>query len=88
MNQETIVLNPRLAWREIEGYVVVISPEDSIVHELNETASFIWKHADRGRNVTEIANLLSDEFSVDAAQAKADTEGLLAVFLEKGLLAN
>jgi Coenzyme PQQ synthesis protein D (PqqD) len=88
MNRETIVLNPRLAWREIEGHVVVISPEDSIVHELNETASFIWKHADCGRNVTEIANLLSDEFSVDAAQAKADTEGLLAVFLEKGLLAN
>lgn len=85
MNLQTIALNPRLAWREIEGRVVVISPEDSFAHELNETASFIWKQADRGRNVSEIAHLLSDEFDVDAAQARADTEGLLLVFLQKGL---
>lgn len=88
MNRETVVLNPRLAWREIQGRVVVISPEDSVVHELNETASFIWKHAERGRNVSEIADLLTTEFRVDAAQAQADTESLLAVFSQKGLLAN
>lgn len=88
MKRETIVLNPQLAWREIEGRVVVISPEDSVVHELNETASFIWKHADGGRDVAEIASLLSEEFSVDALQAKADTEGLLERLVQKGLVAS
>jgi hypothetical protein len=88
MNRETVVLNPRLAWREIEGRVVVISPEDSVVHELNETASFIWKHAERGRNVSEIADLLTTEFRVGVIQAKADTQSLLAVFSQKGLLAH
>ena len=88
MNRETVILNPRLAWREIEGRVVVISPEDSVVHELNETASFIWKHAERGRKASEIADLLIAEFRVDVAQANADTQSLLDVFSQKGLLAN
>lgn len=81
-----ITFNPRLAWREIEGRVVVISPEDSVVHELNETASFIWKHADRGRSVNEIANLLSLEFRVEASQARSDTEELVQMLLQKGLV--
>jgi hypothetical protein len=88
MNQETIVLNPQLAWREIEGRVVVISPVDSVVHELNETASFIWKHADRGRDVREIVELLAEEFGIDIAQAKNDTEELLTLLQKKGLVIN
>lgn len=86
MKQKPIVLNPQLAWREIEGRVVVISPADSIVHELNETASAIWKHADQGCSAAEIADLISGEFSVDVNRAKIDTESLLAVFAQKGLV--
>lgn len=86
MSEQTITLNPQLAWREIEGRVVVISPEDSVVHELNETASFIWKHADSGRSVGEIVNLLSLEFRVDVPQARSDTEELIRTLLEKGLV--
>jgi Coenzyme PQQ synthesis protein D (PqqD) len=88
MNRETIVLNPQLAWREIEGHVVVISPEDSVVHELNETASFIWKQASNGRSLAEIARSVSDEYGVDAAQARKDAEELLAALSTKGLLVN
>jgi hypothetical protein len=88
MNRENIALNPQLAWREIEGNVVVISPGDSMVHELNETASFIWKQANDGRNLTEIVRSLSDKYRVDAAQARNDAEELLAALSKKGLLIN
>jgi hypothetical protein len=86
MSKGPIALNPQLAWREIEDRVVVISPEDSVLHELNETASFIWKHADRGCSVNEIADLLSLEFRVEAPQAKSDTEDLLLLLQQKGLV--
>ena len=78
--------NPLLAWREIQGEVVIISPEDSRVHELNSTASFIWKQVDSQRSAAEIAERLAEEFDVTYEAALYDTEDLLASFAEKGLL--
>lgn len=78
--------NPLAAWREIDGVVVVISPEDSVLHELNPTAGFIWKHATGERTAEEIAALLATEYDVDAATALADTRELLAELAGKKLV--
>ncbi len=78
--------NSLAAWREIDGVVVVISPEDSVLHELNPTAGFIWKHATGERTAEEIAVLLATEFDVDAATALADTRELLAELAGKKLV--
>jgi len=78
--------NPLAAWREIDGVVVVISPEDSVLHELNPTAGFIWKHATGERTAEEIAVLLAAEYDVDAPTALADTRELIAELAGKKLL--
>ncbi len=61
-----------LAWREIDGSVVIISPERSMVHELNPTASFIWKKVDGKRTTDEIAEQVAAEFDVTRESALAD----------------
>jgi len=78
--------NPSLAWRSIEGEVVVISPEEGIMHELNETASFIWNLADGKHTSVEIANRLAEEFEVPLEVACADTEELIALLRDRHLL--
>lgn len=80
------VQNPLAAWREIEGVVVIISPEDSVLHELNPTASFIWKHSTGERTAREIARLLVGEFEVDFSTALADTCELLEDLRRRNLL--
>lgn len=80
------VQNPLAAWREIDSVVVVISPEDSVLHELNPTAGFIWKHSTGERTTEEIARLLADEFEVEVATALADTRELIAELAAKKLL--
>ncbi len=80
--------NPLAAWRELEGQVVIMSPEDSVLHELNETASFIWKRANGERCIEEIASELSAEFEVDQATALLDTQALLSELFAKRLLAD
>jgi len=80
------VQNPLAAWREIEGVVVIISPEDSVLHELNPTASFIWKHSTGERTAEEIARLLAEEFEVDFPTAVADTCELLQELQRRNLL--
>ncbi len=86
MNAGRMVPNPILAWREIAGEVVIISPEDSVVHELNATASFLWKQMQCGRSVAELAEILAEEFDVDPKTARADTTALFASLEEKRLV--
>jgi hypothetical protein len=78
--------NAQLAWREIDGEIVIISPEDSQVHELNETAALIWKHADGGQTVEEIAADIAVAYDVTSESARRDVAELIAHLEEKQLL--
>jgi hypothetical protein len=78
--------NPKLAWREIDGEAVIISPEDSHVHELNETASLIWTNADGQRSVDEIASVMAGKYDVALEMAKSDVTELIEILFAKGLL--
>jgi phosphatidylserine decarboxylase len=78
--------NPQLAWREIDGEIVIISPEDSQVHELNETAALVWKRADGAQTVEEIAARMAAEFEVSCESAQQDVAELIAQLAEKQLL--
>ena len=80
-----IVRNPKLAWREVDGEMVIISPEDSQVHELNETASLIWKHAD-GESLEEMAERISAEYEISLEAARADIGELVAALEQKQLV--
>lgn len=86
MNEDKWAHNPNLAWREIDGEVVIISPEDSVVHELNATASFLWKQLNGRRNVKELAGMLAREFEVDLETARADTSELMSFLHQRRLL--
>jgi coenzyme PQQ biosynthesis protein PqqD len=81
-----LVRNPRLAWREVDGEIVIIAPDDSRMHELNETASLVWKQADGTRTADEIAAQLAAEFEVELEVARADVAELMARLGEQRLL--
>lgn len=78
--------NTQLAWREIDGEIVIISPEDSQVHELNETAALIWKAADGAQSVDEIAAGVAAQFDVALETARADVAELIVHLAGKHLL--
>jgi predicted transcriptional regulator len=80
-----IIRNPKLAWREIDGETVIISPEDSQVHELNETASLIWKHVE-GKTLQQLAERVSAEYEISVATARADVDTLVAAWQQKQLV--
>jgi coenzyme PQQ synthesis protein D (PqqD) len=78
--------NPILAWREIDGEIVIVSPDDSVLHELNETGSFVWKQLDGRRPVAEIAASLAAEYDVTPEHALDDIETLLGELAARQLL--
>jgi hypothetical protein len=69
--------DPALAWREIDGETVIISPGESVMHELNDTGSSVWQYVDGQRTAAQIASLLSSEYEVTPEVALSDTESLL-----------
>ena len=78
--------NPALAWREIDEETVIISPADNIMHELNDTGSFLWKHIDGKRNASELASLLAATYEVAEQTALEDTKALLNELFERKLV--
>ena len=78
--------NPALAWREIDDETIIISPAESVMHELNDTGSFIWKNVDGRRSAEQIAALLADVYDVSPEIALADTQSLLEQLSARNLL--
>ncbi len=54
--------NEDIAWRVLEGEVIIITPEDSVQHYMNEVGSTIWGFADGKRTVQEIIELMKAEY--------------------------
>ena len=89
MNANSSVLwqkNPALAWREIDEATVIISPNDSVMHELNDTGSFLWKNIDGHRNAADLASLLAEIYEVTPDIALTDTQSLLEELSSRKLL--
>ena len=64
--------HPHLAWKEIDQRVVILDPNTSSVHELNESASSIWLGYRKGLSAEKIINQLIREFDVDPMEATRD----------------
>jgi hypothetical protein len=78
--------NPALAWREIDESTVIISPHDSVMHELNDSGSFLWKNIDGYRSAADLASLLVESYEVTLDVALADTQSLLEEMYSRKLL--
>jgi hypothetical protein len=78
--------NPALAWREIDEATVIISPTDSVMHELNDTGSFLWKNIDGQRSAAELAGLLAESYEVAQDVALTDTQALLEEMTSRKLV--
>ena len=78
--------NPALAWREIDETTVIISPSDSVMHELNDTGSFLWKNIDGYKSAADLAALLAENYEVAPDIALTDIQSLLEEMSSRKLI--
>jgi coenzyme PQQ synthesis protein D (PqqD) len=76
----------RLPHQEVQGQTVVIVPARRELHELDETATYLWSVLAKDRNVPELVEALCAEFEVDPEAAERDVRGFLSELEEKGLV--
>jgi hypothetical protein len=75
----------RLPFQEIQGQAVVVVPARRELHELDETATFLWAELAKERTVAQLVEALCGEFDVEAGVAEADVREFLGGLEERGL---
>lgn len=81
-----IAQNPDTPARTIDGEAIVITPHDSTLHTLNETATFIWDRADGTRTLEDIAREMAGEFDVAEEVLREDALAFVEEAVSKGLM--
>ena len=64
--------------REVEDGMLLLDTESERIHQLNQTASFIWKTCDEVDSSEEIAALLAKQFDIDEGVAARDVIEMLS----------
>jgi PqqD family protein of HPr-rel-A system len=72
--------------REVGGEVLVLDSESDQIHQLNSTASLIWRNLKDGASASETARRLAEQFDVDENTALADVEDILGKLRALGVI--
>lgn len=72
--------------REINGEVVLLTPEDSKVHVLDEVGSRIWSLISGEADVGAIASAIASEYEVTAETAQEDIIEFAGKLMELGVI--
>ncbi len=86
MLNKYVVKDPKTAFRIIDGEAVVVTPQDSLFHTLNEVATKIWEWIDGKSKVREIIEKVYQEFEVDRDTAEKDCLEFINEAVNKGML--
>lgn len=78
--------SPRIAFREIEGQILVLLPDDPEIYTFNAAAALIWKGLLRRHSVARIAADLTRRFDITATRAEEDVTRFVREMARKGLL--
>jgi coenzyme PQQ synthesis protein D (PqqD) len=75
-----------LILRRVQQELLLLDTEFKKIHQLNETASFIWDNWEQAPDVVEIAKLLAQKFDVDEDVALSDVSAMVGRLRELNLL--
>jgi hypothetical protein len=77
MSKLFLARNPRVAARNLDGEMMIMSARNSNLFTLNRTATILWQSADGTTPLDEIVNnRICAEFEVEPAEALQDAEKL------------
>jgi len=72
--------------RRLGGRVIILTPENSTVHELDETGSRIWQLLEEPKSITTLAHAIVNEYEVSDDRAQWDITEFIRQLMGKGVL--
>jgi len=68
--------------RDIGDGVVIMAPDGSVTHSLDELSAFIWRHLDGQTDLAAISQAIVETYEVEPAAATDDLAEFLASLLQ------
>lgn len=63
--------------RDVNGETLILDRKHEEVHQLNNTASYVWQRCDGKTSVAEIARSMAHDFCIQPADVEADVAVLI-----------
>jgi hypothetical protein len=87
MSKLYVARSPRVAARDLDGQMMIMSSRDSTLFTLNRTATILWQAADGATPLEEIVQRrICPEFEVEPGEALQDAETLARELAGHGIL--
>lgn len=71
------VNTPEVSFREIEGQILLLIPGGSMIHELNESGTWIWRELLRKKPLSKIINGFAKKHKLSNKAAERDVRSFL-----------
>ena len=80
--------HPNVVAKRLGDVIVLVHLDTNRVYELNSTAARLWELCDAGCDLAQILARMSEEFDVQEPRLRAETEAMLALFLDNHLVSH
>lgn len=80
------VINPDVACREIEGQLLLLTPDDDVLYTLNGSGKRVWELFATGATPREIAATIAGTYGVPPADAERDVGVFFTELEGKGVV--
>ena len=80
------IKDKRLAHKNIDGNMYIVSPWNHMLHKFNEIATCIWEMIDKKYSRDQIITVLTEQFDVSRSKAEEDFDLFAEDLLKKGLI--
>jgi hypothetical protein len=77
---------PEVAFRELEGEVVLVHLGTNRIYSLNETGARFWELLAGGSDRAEIERQLLDEFAIEPDDLRQEIDSILISLASEGLV--
>ncbi|MEW6619378.1 MAG: PqqD family protein [bacterium] len=81
-----VVRSMNTAFRIIDNNATILSPEEGILHSLNEVGTRIWELADGKMTIKEIIYIICNEYNVEEDVAKKEVCDFVKELCNKKLI--
>jgi hypothetical protein len=78
---------PDVAYRELEGEIVLVHLGTNRIYSLNETGARFWELLASGSDRPEIERQLLDEFIIEPEELRREIDSMLGALADEGLVA-